>query len=140
MVLSTVTAQFYFEDDVFFEGMPQVVINNTEITEAQTQSNSLLSQLFQITSNLFSATVFGTGATTGGTCQVIVDNNLDFSSPEVNQQAYISEYTHNDYLATGYYYVKVKCSREGYTSMWSEVKGFAHSEARPFYIDWSLYQ
>ena len=71
------------------------------------------------------------------TCQVVADNDLDFSSPEINRHVYITEYTHDEYLAQDNYYWKARCRRSDRWSMWSDMDNFTHVN-ESVYFDWTV--
>ena len=131
-VVGSVNAGFFFEEDVFFEGMPQVVINNTLSLEAQEEEISWTRQLFQLAEDIFSWFVQDED-----TCQILVDDNSTFSNPEINHRVLVTDFTYGEYLAGGTYHWKVRCKRGDRWSSWSEVKEIDHIEGS-IYFDWTI--
>jgi hypothetical protein len=74
-----------------------------------------------------------------GLCQLIVDNDTFFGSPEIIKTTHDSEYTYTEFLNTGLYYWKVRCYYYGRWSMWSNSKEITHTDiGKNMYFDWTV--
>lgn len=74
-----------------------------------------------------------------GICQLVVDNETWFGSPEITRTSYISEYDYDEFLNTGTYYWKVRCYYRGRWSMWSNTLEINHTDiSKGLFFDWSV--
>lgn len=95
-------------------------------------TDSLLNQIYQVLDDMFN--FFSKDVKV---CQVLIDDNSTFSSPEINRRTYYMDYTYDEYLMTGTYYSKVRCIDGGRASMWSQPANFTHFENASVYVSWT---
>jgi hypothetical protein len=127
LLIGLAQARVFFENDVYFEGDDVDIIIETE------QQASWLAQIWQILQD-----IFVDFTKEDGSCHFIVDDNVTFSRIDINKHTYYTEYTYDQYLATGTYYWKARCQRNGIWSAWSDTKSFTHIEGNDIYFDWTI--
>jgi hypothetical protein len=105
----------------------------TSTTLPGSTTNNWLSQIYQRMDDLTGYFMKDTQ-----NCQILIDNDMNFTSPEINDRNFKTTYIPTVNIPPGLYYSKVRCYRRGVYGYWSETRNFTHGNNNQIYLDWSI--
>jgi len=103
-----------------------------QIASAISGNNNYLKQIYQIQEDLLLSQNGNANI-----CQLMISNQSNFASLELNRHTYTSEYTYDEYMPPGSYFWRVRCKKGQEWGMWSDIGNFTHATSS-IYFDWTI--
>lgn len=105
------------------------------VTIDDSESVGLLTGILQGIEDLFTADT----RDDDGYCQILIDNNETFESPEINHRVWTTDYTHDEFLNPGNYFIKVRCRENDRWGFWTDTEVHTHNnQQNTIYVDWTF--